>query len=319
MTRMEQTSAVEQFGYTRREAEFLVTAALHSGYFLTRQFREVRGKVAFYFRRKILAYGHGSATTHANGLRLIHLSGKPLYAALGQEDNRHRRPRDPVQVRLKLMALDYVLQHPDSRFLPTEQEKMEYFTGERGLSEGVLPSKVYAGKGSNTRRYFIDKMPIRIDADGRVSFCYIDDGVFIAYYFHTWLEQYSRLIAAIPGSNLVYIASSGAGVKAAQSSFEAAFVPSKNHDSPEILRYFALRKQMDSIGFRGETQTAIDAYKSLRKTFAGPPFEGHYEAWLTGESAPPNTPTRPTFEAYKLPFTYPVYRSVLRRKANASG
>ena len=57
MTRMEQISAVEQFGYTRREAEFLVTAALHSGYFLTRQFRKDRVKVRFTFVARFSGLG----------------------------------------------------------------------------------------------------------------------------------------------------------------------------------------------------------------------------------------------------------------------
>ena len=35
MTFAEQTNALEQFGYTVREASFLVTAALHSGYFVS--------------------------------------------------------------------------------------------------------------------------------------------------------------------------------------------------------------------------------------------------------------------------------------------
>ena len=38
MTRAEQIAALQQFGYTAREASFLTLAALHSGSFLRRQF-----------------------------------------------------------------------------------------------------------------------------------------------------------------------------------------------------------------------------------------------------------------------------------------
>jgi hypothetical protein len=44
MSPAEQVNAVQRFGYTAREASFLVTAALHSGYFLTRQFILDRGE-----------------------------------------------------------------------------------------------------------------------------------------------------------------------------------------------------------------------------------------------------------------------------------
>ena len=41
----DRVAAVEDHGYTRRESEFLVTAALHSGYFVRRQFApKQRGK-----------------------------------------------------------------------------------------------------------------------------------------------------------------------------------------------------------------------------------------------------------------------------------
>ena len=44
MTLAEQTTNLQQFGYSHREASFLVTVALHSGYFLARQFAPRRAK-----------------------------------------------------------------------------------------------------------------------------------------------------------------------------------------------------------------------------------------------------------------------------------
>ena len=39
----ERIARLEELGYTEREAAFLVLAALHSGYFLRRQYQEFLG------------------------------------------------------------------------------------------------------------------------------------------------------------------------------------------------------------------------------------------------------------------------------------
>ncbi len=163
MTFTEQTNALQQFGYTAREASFLVTAALHSGYFVMRQLTPHGGKVAERLGRKVVAYQHATAAKCASNTHLFHLRAKALYRALGQENNRHRRGHSPFHVRAKVMGLDYVLQHPGFRFLPTEDDKRAFFCGERNMPKRVLPTKAYAGKGVNTERFFVDKYPIRIN------------------------------------------------------------------------------------------------------------------------------------------------------------
>jgi hypothetical protein len=37
------------------------------------------------------------------------------------------------------MALDFVLEYPDYRFLAAEHEKVALFTGDLGLSKAILP------------------------------------------------------------------------------------------------------------------------------------------------------------------------------------
>lgn len=62
MNAQEQTAALQEFGYTPREAAFLALAALHSGYFLRRQFCPKRGKLADVLCRKVLARDHARTT-----------------------------------------------------------------------------------------------------------------------------------------------------------------------------------------------------------------------------------------------------------------
>lgn len=73
MTFTDQTFAVGQFGYTPGEASFLVTAALHSGYFVMRQMSPRGGKVADRFARKVIAYGHARSRKYASNTHLFHL------------------------------------------------------------------------------------------------------------------------------------------------------------------------------------------------------------------------------------------------------
>src|SRR4051794_19825273 len=104
--------ALQSFGYTEREAGFLCRAALHSGYFLRRQFLAYAGgnygKLDSRLSERVLENGHAKA----KGLRyrqvLYHLCSKPLYAALGETDNRNRREHFVFTIKARLMALDFV-------------------------------------------------------------------------------------------------------------------------------------------------------------------------------------------------------------------
>ncbi len=312
MTLAEQISAIQRFGYTAREAAFVATAALHSGYFLTRQFCPERGKTADTFCHKLLRFEHGTPLTLANRTRLFHLSAKPIYAALGQEENKHRRPRDPAQARLKVMALDFVLAHPEHRFLPTEDDKLTFFCQENKVPESLLPVKVYAGKGGNTRRYFIDKNPIRIDrVTGRVAFCFIEDGVFLASGFNTWLRHYAPLIRGIRTAEVVYVARFEDEFRPAHRMFSAVFPDHAPAITGDLLTYFEMRKDFTLAGLRGRSQAALDAMKRLQKTFAGLRFEQQYDAWIS-LAAPVPSAAAPTFTTFQLEHDYRILYTAVR-------
>ena len=53
----------------------------------------------------------------------------------------------------RLLSLDYVLEHPDLPWLPTESEKVGAFEA-LGIERRILPSRLYRGAAGNTRRYF---------------------------------------------------------------------------------------------------------------------------------------------------------------------
>ena len=308
------TAAIQEFGYTAREAEFIALAALHSGYFLRRQYSPRRGKLGEMLCRKIVAQKHATARQYGGGTHLYHIHSKPLYRALGQEDNRHRKNQDSYHLRGKVMGLDYVLLHPGLRFLPTEDDKLRYFTGQLGISRGLLPTKTYQGiDGTKTARFFVDKYPIWMLPGAGVCFCYIDDGVFTAPSFPTWMEQYAPLIRAVEGAVVTYIATSEAAFPVARKEFLNRFPATGVGIPPEMLEYFWLRRDMEKVGIAGRTQEVLDVYRKAGRRFSEPRHDVLYRSWLEERELPaPVSSIR--LDTFLLPFCYRFFGSVSGNK-----
>ena len=79
--------------------------------------------------------------TGFGNLHVYHISARPIYKAIGQENSRNRRERAPVVMKNRLMGLDFVLAHPGNTYLMTEQEKVTYFTSTLGIAITDLPVK----------------------------------------------------------------------------------------------------------------------------------------------------------------------------------
>jgi hypothetical protein len=106
---------IEVFGFSERQARFLVTVMLHSGVFVERQYCAFAGivhgqKTTDFLRRLVDAkFAVAVATGPVHRGRLIHVRHKPLYAAIGQVDNRNRKPAVLARLIERVMLLDAVL------------------------------------------------------------------------------------------------------------------------------------------------------------------------------------------------------------------
>ena len=92
---------------------------------------------------------------------LIYQIRKPIFVAIGEQDNRNRRIKPPDITRLRLMSLDFVLAHPDRTFHATEEEKVASSPLSLWL-QPFCPARTYQsnlGTASATR-CFIEKFPI---------------------------------------------------------------------------------------------------------------------------------------------------------------
>jgi hypothetical protein len=101
--------------------------------------------------------------------RIFHLHYKPLYAAIGEPDNRNRQRVTIDRTIERLMVLDGVLSDRSVTWLGSEREKRHYFKQHLGdrLRDDEYPRLVFGKRPNVTVRYFPDKLPIGCDGDRR--------------------------------------------------------------------------------------------------------------------------------------------------------
>src|SRR5438876_930079 len=158
MTWDERLRAICRLGFTERQAGFLVTVMLNAGVCVGRQYcafaRIAYGQKMHDFFQSLLA--RGFATAKACGhhkARLYHIQYKPLYRAIGEPDNRNRRPTTLPRAVERLMVLDAVLADRDRKWLATEHDRLAYFTLTDRIPRSGLRSLMRRGEVGETVRY----------------------------------------------------------------------------------------------------------------------------------------------------------------------
>src|SRR5690606_26579456 len=267
LTNEKRIQALQKLGYNEREAAFLVLAALHSGYFLRRQYNRFvghcdGGSVARLLD-KALSFEHLRLLVCSNNTRLYHLFSRPFYGALGESDNRNRRQRSMPVVKCKLMALDFVLEHPALRYLATEAEKVSFFCSRLKVSRPNLPKRTYRSTTSaeTTTRCFVEKFPIFYQASMgndslTVSFCYIDYGARTTSGLAPFLRSYTPLFNRLGSVGIVYVTDSERHVESIGRKIKAlsSLMHSCAGASPGFVRslldYFRLEQLYESRQLR---------------------------------------------------------------------
>ena len=199
----EREKALEPFGWTGREAEWIALVCLHSGVFTRAQFCYFFDAVsdrkrAFRFVRDLVDRGlavEDALPNKRGGAKACRISSKEIYRALGIENVRHRREVDDSLMLRRLLSLDYVLEHPQLPWLPTEQEKVAFFDL-LGIDRRRLPRRLYHGANGNQTRYFALKLPIAADAK-TATFAYVDPGRYTDTELRSWGAAHEWLWRAL--------------------------------------------------------------------------------------------------------------------------
>ena len=153
----ERAKALEPFGWTGRRAQWIALACFHGGVFTRVQWASFLDCHHEKVRRAVLALvAQGAAVEERppgiDGIgRICRIHGRAIYKALGAGDRRRRRITSREVLMRRLLALDYVLEHPHLPWLPTETEKVSAFEA-LGIERRILPQRVYRGALGGLRR-----------------------------------------------------------------------------------------------------------------------------------------------------------------------
>jgi hypothetical protein len=299
-----QLEGLHLLGYTKRESEFLFLVATHSGYFTNRQFKcfaqTESGSVSHAFVRKLLDRKHASYHAYRSGGRVYHLFARKVYQAIERENLRTRKKHELDYVKTRLVALDFVLGHPQYRYLETEAEKVEFFGKEWSVSRETLPVKEYRARRSAeiTPRYFVDRFPMfldRMSSPPMVTFTYVDAGAVTLEAFGTHLRAYLGLFQALPKLEFIYMAPTVRFFHAAESEFHQALYGARDHSkSVSVLDYFRVRKAWEAKERVASADVVL--LKEAQARYAGRQFEELYGEWRKGTIADTEL-TRTTGEA----------------------
>ena len=137
--------ALESFGLTGRRAEWIALASLHGGVFTRSQLSDWFGMDRFKTLRfvQFLTRKRLAVEEMVGDLKVCRICARGVYRALGAEGIRLRRITATEVAMRRLLSFDYVIEHPDLPWLPTESEKVAAFEAldirARGHARAGLP------------------------------------------------------------------------------------------------------------------------------------------------------------------------------------
>jgi hypothetical protein len=276
--------AVAALGFTDRQAAFLVTVMLHSGVCLARQYCAftglVHGQKTRDFFSQLVSRGYATACECSRrDARLYHVQHKTLYRSIGETDSRFRRPTPIGRAVERLMLLDAVLGSRDLTWLATERDKLAHFTLTTRLSREELPRLVFRGATGETVRYFPDKLPIGIQADGqRHIWLYLVTRA-APVDFRAFLQRQAELLRALPEWTIRLVMPRH--LAAAEQAYRTAIqeelaTPLRPAVVEELRWYFHQQRARNGA----PTPPADPRFRRAHGAFAAPRFSALYRRWL---------------------------------------
>lgn len=282
----ERVQAVAKFGFTERQARFLVTVMLHSGVCVPRQYARFAGTAygrnVTKFFDKIIERGYATASDCLhNRAALYHVHHQALYRAIGLPQSRYRRPVSARQAIDRVRLLDGVLSYPELVWLATEDEKIAFF---RLMAPSLPPKRlphITVGKPSSGRlRLFPDGLPIGVESNGRVVFLFLVSSPFDAD-LRRFLQRHAELLRALPGWTLrLLFLRRAAGMmsafeNAAREELTGRFAPDT---IAELKWYCHARRETSDPKARCHSD---ERFWQAHRAFATPRCQMLYRRWLT--------------------------------------
>lgn len=312
-------TSLEAIGYVEREASFLYLVAVHSGYFLRRQYWSYAGReggaLVARLLKKALKRRHIDIIECGQGWHIYHLTSKPVYEALGLPGSQHRRIKGDAYIKSRLMVLDFVLVHLSANVLEDEQGKVDFFTTQCGVQPELLP-RSYAGR----LMYFPDGFPILVSNTGVPRFVFFDEGQVTATRFERYLKQYQPLFAALSEFELVFVADTQSNSTRAQASFNRflpddklrGVTPMTPLGVDHFLEFLASRQRSELKG-SGVELADLQVLREGERIYTSLEHQALYASWKIQATTTDKirqrflqTSMRVSFSTVVLPYRYPV-------------
>jgi hypothetical protein len=332
-TLAERAQALEPLGFTPRQAHFLATVALHSGYCLRRQYaafagvrhgKNVRDFLDDLVGRRFAVRFLGRADRG----HVYHLQARTIYRLLEQPNNRNRRTGSSAAlIARKLMLLDHVLTHPRVAWLATEAEKVELFVQQYGVARADLPHQTFPAARlgrAPTVRYFPHKLPIAVAGDPPLAqfVCLATD--IRGRSLDDFLRDHAALLRQLPAWTIVAVAPKTSPALTACEHVFARFLGRPSSMTgvrvDDVRWYLTTRRAVDQGEWARLTVADIDRFRLLRERLNTPAFETLYRDWLTrgdavldtrrAETPQPAGPTAGRLVTEVLPYDYSQFGSL---------
>lgn len=315
----ERIQAVTEFGFTDRQARFLVLVMRHAGVCVPRQYarfaRVAQGAKCNAFFDKLVrrGYAHAVECIH-NRARLYHVQSKPLYHVIGEARSRYRRPVSPRLAVERLMLLDAVLTTADLEWLTTAAEKAAHLA--RLTASAAAPVEQAASSEPEPKPAveLRSTFPIGVEPDGRTVLLYLATEVWTEA-FRTFLQDHVALLRVAPKWTLrivfprpldrVYDAYQTVIHEELESPLHPATIG-------ELQWYFEHRDKATCEPMHPQDQGFLDVGA---KVFGAPRFTEMYRRWLKHGKAVFEGPSSPVIaealntgagrvESFVLPHSY---------------
>lgn len=328
MTASERVQAIADYGFTERQAQFLVLVMRHGGLCVKRQYAAFAGIKpggercnAFFENLVRRGYAAAADCVH-NRARLYHVRHAPLYHAIGEPESRYRRPVPARRAAERLMRLDAALIEPDLDWLTTRAEKLAFLASSTAAESSDAPPQ--AGVPDRPA-LFPGTFPIGLDHTGRVVLAYVvavpwcDD-------FRSFLVGHIALLSVVPTCTIrvVFPPALRRVVADYERVVHEELESRVDRETANDLQwyFFHCRRRTDWSQFPGE---AIKArFGRCAKAFAGPRFRWLYRRWLVeGDAALTPVPPavseafasgRAVLDLRLLPHTYDHLSPLVNRR-----
>jgi hypothetical protein len=276
-----QLAPLRSFGYTEVESRFLYLVATHSGYFTVRQFLDFAhaksGKRNAHLVEKLFSQGHATAQRYQRRSCVYHLHSRALYDAIGKGGLRNRRNHEIRHIRARLLALDYILAHPEDDYFETADAKWRYFVEALRVPEGIFRQET----DESDVITFPDRFPIGVsrataESTPVVIFTYVDsERVGLAPYVKH-LRTCRRIFAALPHFQFVYVSTAS---KEQEEAAELFAVLIQGSGLADLRRYFDLKTKWDNKEYGQLSEDDLIFLSESRKRYTGEIFATLYYLW----------------------------------------